>query len=182
MWKMHPVFHASFLSTCQETPEHGLNFLFPPLSIIHGEGKYTMESIIDHWGSTSCWQFKVQWKGYSPLEDTWEPLAHLSHTKYLVHIYKACQKDVFATPDSPWPMTTMQLELSPTEMVFVLTLACLFLISQLCLPSHLMVVSFFLLSHQQEFLFAWPSSICHPDWQYSINQWENTRWGNSSNA
>ena len=52
-WKMHPVFHASLLSTYQETEEHGPNFLSPPPSTIHGEEEYTMESIIAHRVSAS---------------------------------------------------------------------------------------------------------------------------------
>ena len=88
-WKMHPVFHASLLSTYQETEEHGPNFLSPPPSIIRGEEEYTVETIIAHHGSTACRQFCVQWEGYPLLEDTWEPLSHLAHAKFLVQAYKA---------------------------------------------------------------------------------------------
>ena len=52
-WKMHPVFHASLLSTYHETPKHGPNFLSPPPSTIQGEEEYTVESIIAHRGSAS---------------------------------------------------------------------------------------------------------------------------------
>ena len=86
---MHPVFHASLLSTYRETPEHGPNFLSPPPSIIQGEEEYTVETIITHRGSASRRQFRVCWEGYPPSEDTWEPLSHLAHAKYLVRAYKA---------------------------------------------------------------------------------------------
>ena len=72
MWKMHPVFHASLLSTYQETPKHGPNFLSPPPSLIQGEEEYTIETIITHWGSAACQQFCVRWEGYPLSEDTWE--------------------------------------------------------------------------------------------------------------
>ena len=101
-WRMHPIFHASLLSTYQETPKHGLNFLSPPPSIICEEREYTIETIIAHWGSTSHWQFHVWWEGYSLLEDIWEPLSHLAHAKYLVRAYKARHNNVFTSPDSPW--------------------------------------------------------------------------------
>ena len=69
-WKMHPVFHASLLFTYQETPEHGLNFLSSPPSIIDKEEEYIVESIIVHQGFAFHQQFHLQWKGYSPSEDT----------------------------------------------------------------------------------------------------------------
>ena len=53
MWKMHLVFHASLLSTYQETPEHSPNFLFPPPSVIQGEEEYTVETIVAHRGSAA---------------------------------------------------------------------------------------------------------------------------------
>ena len=98
---MHPVFHASLLSTYRETPEHSPNFLSPPPSIILGEEEYTVETIIAHRGSAARRQFRVRWEGYPPSEDTWEPLSHLAHAKLLVRAYKTRRKDVFASPDSP---------------------------------------------------------------------------------
>ena len=53
-WKMHPVFHASLLSTYWETEEHGLNFLSPLPSLICREEEYTVESIIAHCSSAAC--------------------------------------------------------------------------------------------------------------------------------
>ena len=79
-------------------------------------------------------------------------------------------------------MTTMQLTLTTAEMVLVCVLICLFLISRLRLPSHPVVVSFSISGRPYELLFAWPSSIRRPDWRYSTDQWENTGWGNQSDA
>ena len=76
----------------------------------------------------------------------------------------------------------MQLTLTTAEMVLVCVLICLFLISRLRLPSHPVVVSFSISGRPYELLFAWPSSICCPDWRYSTDQWENTGWGNQSDA
>ena len=36
-WKIHPVFHASLLTSYKETSEHGPNFLRPPPDLIDGE-------------------------------------------------------------------------------------------------------------------------------------------------
>ena len=65
-WKIHPIFHASLLSTYQETPKYGPNFLSPPPSVICNEEEYTMEHIIAHQGSTSCQQFHICLEGYPP--------------------------------------------------------------------------------------------------------------------
>ena len=76
----------------------------------------------------------------------------------------------------------MQLTLTTAEMVFVCVLLCLFLLSCLRLPSHPVVISFSISGRPYELLFAWPSSIHRPDWRYSTDQWENTEWGNQSDA
>ena len=45
-WKIHNVFHASYLSPFQETTKHGTNFIEPPPDIIDGEPKWEVEHII----------------------------------------------------------------------------------------------------------------------------------------
>ena len=99
--KMHPIFHASLLSTYLETKEHSPNFLSPPPSLIHGAEEYTVKTIIAHCSSAAHQQFHVRWEGYPLLEDTWELLSHLAHTKYLVRAYKAHHPNVFASSGSP---------------------------------------------------------------------------------
>jgi hypothetical protein len=47
-WKIHDVFHASFLSPYRETPEHGPNFLQPPPVITNSEEQWEVEKIISH--------------------------------------------------------------------------------------------------------------------------------------
>ena len=50
-WKIHDVFHASLLSTYQETAEHGLNFINPPPEEIDGKEEYEIAKILSHRGS-----------------------------------------------------------------------------------------------------------------------------------
>ena len=50
-WKIHDVFHASLLSTYQETAEHGLNFANPPPEEIDGKEEYEIAEILSHRGS-----------------------------------------------------------------------------------------------------------------------------------
>ena len=47
-WKIHNVFHASLLSTYQETEQKGPLAMPPPLDIVEGEPEYKVEAIINH--------------------------------------------------------------------------------------------------------------------------------------
>ena len=87
-WKIHPVFHASLLTTYKETTEHGPNFLRPPLDLINSEEEYEVEAILRHKGKPSCHVFLIRWKGYSAAEDTWEPERNLSNAQPLIIEYK----------------------------------------------------------------------------------------------
>ena len=87
-WKIHPVFHASLLSTYKETSEHGPNFLRPPPDLIDGEEEYEVEAVLRHRGKPSRHTFLIRWKGYSATEDTWEPERNLSNAQPLLSEYK----------------------------------------------------------------------------------------------
>ena len=87
-WKIHPVFHASLLSTYKETSEHGPNFLRPPPDLIDGEKEYEVEVVLGHRGKHGCHTFLIRWKGYSAAEDTWEPERNLGNAQPLVAEYK----------------------------------------------------------------------------------------------
>jgi len=50
-WKSHPVFHASELSSYQETEVHGPNNTEPPPDIINGQEEYEIEAILAHKGN-----------------------------------------------------------------------------------------------------------------------------------
>ena len=59
-WKIHPVFHASLLTTYKETSEHGPNFLRPPLDLIDGEEEYEVEAVLRHRGKPSHRTFLIR--------------------------------------------------------------------------------------------------------------------------
>ena len=87
-WKIHPIFHASLLTTYKETSEHGPNFLRPPLDLIDGEEEYEVEAVLGHRGKPSRRTFLIRWKGYSAAEDTWEPERNLGNAQPLITEYK----------------------------------------------------------------------------------------------
>jgi hypothetical protein len=45
-WKIHNIFHTSYLSPYKETMEHGPNFLEPPPDLIEGHPKWEVEAIV----------------------------------------------------------------------------------------------------------------------------------------
>ena len=47
-WKIYNIFHASLLTLYKETPEHGPNFLEPPLDIIDDTSEWEVETILKH--------------------------------------------------------------------------------------------------------------------------------------
>ena len=94
-WKIHPVFHASLLTSSKETSEHGPNFLQPPLDLIDGEEEYKVEAILGHRGRPGRCTFLIRWKGYSAAEDTWEPERNLGNAQPLIVKYKIARPTDF---------------------------------------------------------------------------------------
>ena len=87
-WKIHPIFHASLLTSFKETSEHRPNFLQPPPDLIDGEEEYEVEVVLGHRGRAGCHTFLIRWKGYSAVEDTWEPERNLGNAQPLIEEYK----------------------------------------------------------------------------------------------
>ena len=87
-WKIHDVFHASLLSTYRETTEHGLNFINPPPKEIDSKEEYEVAEILSHRGSPGRQSYLISWKGYSSVENTWEPEKNLQHAQTILKKYK----------------------------------------------------------------------------------------------
>ena len=87
MGKIHNIFHASLLSTYQETAEHGPNFINPPPEEIDSKEEYEVANILSHQGSPGQRTYLVSWKGYSSVENTWEPETNLRHAQTLLKMY-----------------------------------------------------------------------------------------------
>ena len=87
-WKVHPVFHASELSSYQETEVHGPNFPEPPPDLVAGEEEYEIDAIKNHRKRRGKTEYLVSWKGYSTAEDRWLPEKELKHAKTILETYK----------------------------------------------------------------------------------------------
>ena len=46
LWKIHNVFHASYLSHFRETPEYRMSFVKPPPELIDGKQEWKVEEIV----------------------------------------------------------------------------------------------------------------------------------------
>jgi len=87
-WKVHPVFHASELSSYRETDIHGPNFPEPPPEIINQEEEYEIDGIKAHKTLRKKLHYLVSWKGYSSAEDSWLPESQFKHAPTLLKTYK----------------------------------------------------------------------------------------------
>jgi hypothetical protein len=82
------MFHASELSTYQETEVHGPNFTEPPPDLINDEEEYEIEAVLSHKGVGKCRRYLVSWKGYSTASNEWIPEENLANAERLLQAYK----------------------------------------------------------------------------------------------
>ena len=90
---IHPIFHASELSSYRETEIHGPNYPEPPPDIIGGEEEYEIEAILAHKGNVKGRRrFLVSWKGYPSSENSWLPEKELKNAQEVLKTYKTYLK------------------------------------------------------------------------------------------
>ena len=87
-WKIHDIFHASLLLPYCPMEAHGPSFLEPPPNIIDNEEEYEVKTILSHKGPKSRQKYLTSWKGYSAVENTWEPKSNLCHSALILLAYK----------------------------------------------------------------------------------------------
>jgi hypothetical protein len=87
-WKIHSTFHASELSSYQETEVHGPNFHEPPPDVIDNEEEFEIESILSHKKTQGYYQYLISWLGYPSSENTWLPEKALINAKEILKCYK----------------------------------------------------------------------------------------------
>lgn len=89
-WKgLHPRFHVELIKPYEGRAER----YDEPAPELDLEGKQVLEveEIVNHrWNAKlRRFEWRVRWKGYSPSENTWEPLEHLAGASELLKQYRA---------------------------------------------------------------------------------------------
>jgi hypothetical protein len=88
-WKSHPVFHASELSSYQETEVHGPNNTELPPDIINGQEEYKIKAVLAHKGNIKGkHRFLMSWKGYPSSDNSWIPEKEMNNTQEILKTYK----------------------------------------------------------------------------------------------
>ena len=114
-WNIHPVFHASLLSSYSEMTSHGPNFSRPPPDLINSKEEYEVEQIKAHrnFGRSKCLQYLIKWKGYPESDNTWEDATdiHAPNLTKQYHKHHPLQKIkgrlLSLLHSSPFPLHTL---------------------------------------------------------------------------
>ncbi len=86
--------HASNLSEFRYDPTTGLN---PTEGAARNAGEFFVDKIVDHTGNVrrrSGMAFRVCWKGYTPDDDTWQPIKTVRETQAFVNY---CRENKFSS-------------------------------------------------------------------------------------
>ncbi len=89
-WKIHNLFHATFLTNYSENDIHRPN-LEPPLpDIIDSFKEYKIEGIMNHCTHWNLTKYYIKWKDYSYKKNSWETEDNLlPHAQELLNEYWA---------------------------------------------------------------------------------------------
>lgn len=123
--RMHPVFHVSLLRR-YEIREGAQNSvpLPPPPEILEEDVAYEVEDILAHRPvsvrgrrkgqkhAKTKWEYLIQWKGYDPIHNSWEPEENLSCPDIL-SAYKARQSSILHGDPEPRAAEIRGAYLSP---------------------------------------------------------------------
>jgi len=96
---IHPTFHVQLISpyTIPDTPLHtGL-----PADLVDGNEEYEVEAIVGERTFHMNKQYLVKWKGFSDVENSYEPTENLTHCAEKVAAYLALNGSNTATVVSP---------------------------------------------------------------------------------
>jgi hypothetical protein len=81
---LHPVFHVSLLEPCATSSIRNRVVPPPPPLQLFDEPEYEVEPILDSKITRNKLYYLVDWFGYSPKDQTWEPAKNLSNAQEIV--------------------------------------------------------------------------------------------------
>ena len=85
--RLHPWFHINKLQRYIVPMENQPNYSNPLPEIIDEVEEYVVENIVSHKCFGEKRHYRIRWKGYSPVDDTWEPEINLKHSMDLLIDY-----------------------------------------------------------------------------------------------
>jgi len=85
--KIHPVFHVSLLEPYKSSIIPGRTRDPAPPVIVNNEEEYEVQEILDSRIRRNRLFYKVRWIGYSPVHDSWEPIAAVKNAPKLVEAF-----------------------------------------------------------------------------------------------
>ena len=91
--RIHNVFHVSLLEPYTENDFPERVAPPPPPVEVEQEEEYEVSQILDSKRVRNSVRYLVQWKGYGPEDNTWEPRAHVAHAPALVADFHARYPD-----------------------------------------------------------------------------------------
>eukprot|EP00079_Xenopus_tropicalis_P034016 XP_017947787.1 PREDICTED: chromodomain Y-like protein [Xenopus tropicalis] len=95
-YKIHPVFHSALLKPVTKNSFPGRTIVPPSPVVVEGSEEFEVEAILDSRINRGRLQYLVQWKGYPPEENSWEPMSNI-HAPQLTRLFHNDH------PDKPTP-------------------------------------------------------------------------------
>ena len=90
-WKIHKVFHSTFLHPYKENKVYGENYPQPVPNIENGE-VYKVKQVLKHGRRGQGYEYLVKWAGYLITKALWEPKSSFTGAVEILQEYQECHQ------------------------------------------------------------------------------------------